>query len=111
MARTTTKTLCSLHAEVVQSGDPMQVIAQWTGGKADALRQALRLTLESFADKLGVAPRTVAYWRKDPTIVPQAAVQQALDEALEAAPDRAKAQFVVAVGSDIRGHSMVPAVS
>jgi 8-oxo-dGTP diphosphatase len=38
----------------------MQVIASWTGGQADALRQALRMTNESFADHLGVAVRTVA---------------------------------------------------
>ena len=33
----------------------MQVIASWTGGQADALRQALRMTNESFAEHLGVA--------------------------------------------------------
>jgi DNA-binding transcriptional regulator YiaG len=41
----------------------MQVIATWTGGDADLLRQSLRLTNESFAEYLGVAVRTVANWR------------------------------------------------
>ncbi|MBV9405190.1 MAG: hypothetical protein JO211_07585, partial [Acidobacteriaceae bacterium] len=75
----------------------MQVIASWTGGQADALRQALRMTNESFADHLGVAVRTIAYWRKRPGITPQPAMQEVLDAALERAPDRAKAQFALLV--------------
>lgn len=82
----------------------MQVIAQWTGGQADALRQALRMTIEAFAEHLGIAPRTVAYWRKQPTIVPQSAMQEALDSTLEAAPDRAKTQFALLIGEAHRMH-------
>jgi hypothetical protein len=67
----------------------------WTGELADALRQALRMTNESFADYLGAAPRTVAYWRKRPDMVPLSAMQQALDRALAEAPDSAKAQFAL----------------
>jgi DNA-binding transcriptional regulator YiaG len=48
----------------------MQVIATWTGGDADLLRQSLRMTNESFAQYLGVAVRTVANWRKQPEIIP-----------------------------------------
>ena len=73
----------------------MQVITSWTGGHADALRQALRMTNESFAEYLGVAVRTVAYWRKRPEITPTPANQETLDAALERAPDRAKAQFAM----------------
>ena len=73
----------------------MQVIAAWTGGHADALRQALRMTNEAFAGHLGVAVRTVAYWRKRPGIHPRAAMQEVLDTALECAPDRVKAQFAL----------------
>ena len=47
----------------------MQVITRWTGGQADALRQALRMTNESYAEHLGVAVRTIAYWRKRPEII------------------------------------------
>jgi hypothetical protein len=57
------------------------------------------MTIEAFAGDLGIAPRTVAYWRKQPTIIPQPAQQEALDAALDAAPDRAKAQFAMLVGS------------
>jgi tetratricopeptide (TPR) repeat protein len=73
----------------------MQVIATWTGGDADLLRQSLRMTNESFAEYLGVAVRTVANWRKQPEIIPKPAIQETLDAALERAPDRAKAQFTL----------------
>ena len=73
----------------------MQVIASWTGGHADLLRQSLRMTNESFAEYLGVAVRTVAYWRKRSETVPKPAIQETLDAALERAPDRAKAQFAL----------------
>jgi tetratricopeptide (TPR) repeat protein len=52
---------------------------------------------ESFAEYLGVAPRTVAYWRKRPEMVPQPDKQAILDTALDKAPERAKAQFAVLV--------------
>jgi DNA-binding transcriptional regulator YiaG len=67
----------------------MQVVETWTAGHADALRRALRMTNESYAGYLGVAVRTVAYWRKSPEIIPQQANQEILDTALERAPERA----------------------
>jgi transcriptional regulator with XRE-family HTH domain len=81
----------------------MQVISSWTGGHADALRQALRMTNESFAEHLNVSARTVAYWRKRPGITPQPAIQEALDAALDRAPNRAKAQFSMSVGEAEQG--------
>jgi transcriptional regulator with XRE-family HTH domain len=83
----------------------MQVVASWTGGRADLLRQALRMTNESFAEHLGVAVRTVAYWRKRPETIPIPAMQETLDAALERVPDRAKAQFAMLIsqaGADKR---------
>ena len=71
----------------------MDVVASWTGGHADALRQALRMTNEAFAEYLGVAVRTVAYWRKRSEIEPQPAMQAILDTALARAPERVRAQF------------------
>lgn len=71
----------------------MQVIAQWTGGHADALRRSLRMASDPFARYLGVAPRTVANWRKDPEMIPQPRQQEILDTALDKASERAKAQF------------------
>jgi tetratricopeptide (TPR) repeat protein len=75
----------------------LEIITTWTGAHADALRQALRMTKESFAEHLQVAPRTVAYWRERPDMTPLAAQQEALDAALERASDRAKAQFALLV--------------
>jgi hypothetical protein len=76
----------------------MQVTVSWTSGYADALRQALRMTNDSFAGHLHVSARTVAYWRKRPDITPQPEIQKALDAALDRAPDRAKAHFAMLVG-------------
>jgi tetratricopeptide (TPR) repeat protein len=75
----------------------MQVIAQWTGGLADALRRSLRMANDPFARYLGVAPRTVANWRKDLGVIPQPRQQEILDTALDKASERAKAQFAAFV--------------
>ena len=76
--------------------------------QADALRQALRMTNESYAEHLGVAVRTVAYWRKKSESVPQPAIQETLDAALDRAPDRAKAQFAVLVSQGQGRHASPP---
>ena len=73
----------------------VQVVASWTGGHADLLRQSLRMTNESFAEHLGVAVRTVAYWRERPESIPKPAMQETLDAALERAPERVRAQFAL----------------
>ena len=88
----------------------MQVITSWTGRQADALRQALRMTNESFAEHLCVSVRTVANWRKQPEMKPQPAMQELLDVALERAPDRIKAQFSLLVGEENRAADDQPAV-
>jgi hypothetical protein len=77
----------------------MQVVGTWSVGQADALRQALHMTNESYAEYLGVAVRTVAYWCKKPEIIPQPAIQETLDTALERASDRAKARFDQLMGT------------
>jgi len=51
------------------------------------------MTNEDFADHLQVAPRTVAYWRQQPQMVPRQGMQQILDIALEQASELARAQF------------------
>jgi len=73
----------------------MQVVATWSGGHADLLRQAFRMTNESFAAHLGVHARTVANWRGNLDVIPRPAIQDILDAALERAPDRVKAQFAL----------------
>ena len=71
----------------------MDVVTSWTGARADALRRALRMTNEAFAERFPVAVRTVAYWRERPGSVPQPAIQEALDTMLAQAPELARAQF------------------
>lgn len=78
----------------------MQVIAKWTGGYADALRRAMHLTYEDFADFLTVSVRQVNNWHSRPEIIPQAKVQRILDRALDGAPDRVKAQFALLVSEE-----------
>jgi hypothetical protein len=81
----------------------MQVIATWSGGHADVLRQAFRMTNESYAEHLSVSVRTVANWRGNPEVIPRPAIQEILDVALERAPDRVKAQFAVLIGEAVSG--------
>src|ERR1700722_5796202 len=83
----------------------MQVIATWTGGDAHLLQQSLRMSNESFAEYLGVVTRTVANWRKQPEIIPKPSIQEALDTALERAPDRAKGPVHPAVTTRQAGGS------
>ena len=75
----------------------MEIITSWNGGKADALRQALRMTKDSFADFLGASPRNVANWRQRPDMVPLSAMQRALDKALADASEDAKARFALLI--------------
>lgn len=71
----------------------MDVVTTWTGAQADALRQALRMTNEAFAERLGVVVRTVAYWRARPDSKPQPVMQEALDTVLAQAPEAARVVF------------------
>ena len=80
-----------------------EMIATWTGRHADALRRALRMTNETFAEHLGVAIRTVAYWRARPLVIPTPVMQQALDTALARAPERARALFWELLDAGDRG--------
>ena len=80
----------------------MQVIERWTGRDADALRRALRMTADEFAERVKASTRTVNYWRERPFSIPQAAIQRALDSELESASDRAKAQFALFVGDGMQ---------
>jgi hypothetical protein len=65
----------------------------WTGRTACALQSALRLSNEAFAERLGVAVRTVAAWHQKPTLRPKPEIQQLLDTALAQAAQDAQARF------------------
>lgn len=78
--------------------DPAQ---EWTGRTATALRKALRMTVDRFAGRLGVAPRTVANWAAQPEMVPRVSVQDALDDLLGQATPTVRERFAeLAEGAD-----------
>jgi len=80
----------------------MTVIDQWTGRHAHALRTALRLTNEAFAEHLGISPRTVTKWRERPEMVPSPYLQEALDTSLSQASADARVRFEANLGPDER---------
>lgn len=71
----------------------MIVVDTWTGRTACALQAALRETNESFAERLGVAVRTVAGWHQSPDLVPRTEMQLALDTTYEGASDHVQIRF------------------
>ncbi|MEU9843163.1 helix-turn-helix domain-containing protein [Actinomadura sp. NPDC048032] len=68
-------------------------LVEWTGREATMLRRALRLTAERFAARVGVSPRTVAYWASNPAVAPRLSTQETLQEVLDAARPEVKARF------------------
>src|SRR4051794_34799748 len=75
----------------------MVSVGQWTGQEAKLLRAALRMTVESFSEHLGVSSATVAKWeRRGPSITPLPESQAILDTALKQADERAQQCFQVA---------------
>ncbi|MGV9383593.1 helix-turn-helix domain-containing protein [Nonomuraea sp. NPDC003707] len=68
----------------------MATVVEWTGAEAAALRKALRLSVRAFADFVGVAVRTVAYWEDLGALTrPKQDTQALLDVALRRADDDA----------------------
>lgn len=93
--------------------DDSIVVATWTGRLANALKLALRMTTEQFAQTLGVALRTAAAWSQDPDIVPGIVMQEALDTLLRKADNETKKRFELLVyGRTARaGESETPTAS
>lgn len=73
---------------------------QWTGREATALRQAMRLTYEQFADRFDVSPRSVAHWAARPEIVPRPGTRRLLEDVLLNAPDHIQARFDALIGRE-----------
>ena len=61
----------------------MAVVDRWNGRIACLLQMAAGMTVEGFAGWLGVAPRTVAYWRSRPYAYVSATNQEILNSAYE----------------------------
>lgn len=71
----------------------MAVVDRWTGRVAGLLQAAAGMTNERFASWLGVAPRTVAYWRSRPHTVLGSPNQELLDAAFDRLPPTARDRF------------------
>ncbi|SDT37638.1 hypothetical protein SAMN04515669_3780 [Jiangella sp. DSM 45060] len=79
----------------------MFVVDVWTGARAAVLRQiALRMSIEEFAEALGVASRTVSNWEKDPALVPRLEAQRILDTALEQLTPAARERFKIVLAAE-----------
>lgn len=93
--------------------DDSIVIATWTGRLANALKLALRMSTEAFAETLGASLRTAAGWSQDPDIVPSIVMQAALDTLLSKADTDTKKRFELLVyGRTARaGESEMPTAS
>ncbi|MFD7016651.1 NUDIX hydrolase [Streptomyces sp. NPDC059928] len=73
----------------------MEVVDVWTGHLACTLQSALRMTNESFANRLGISSRTVATWHSDPDVIPRPEMQQLLDSVHEGAPGTVRKRFAL----------------
>jgi hypothetical protein len=71
------------------------VVTVWRGREANALREALRMSLDEFARHLGVSRRGVARWSAHPESRLRWDMQRALDHALAAAIPEAHQRFRV----------------
>lgn len=73
------------------------VIVRWTGRHATALKLALRMSSEAFAERLGAGLRAVAEWSREPDMVPTTVMQHALDTLLSQSDDDAQRRFELLV--------------
>lgn len=73
----------------------MDIVSTWTGRTACLLQQAMRLTNEAFAERLGVSERTVSRWHANLGMVHRTEVQQILDTAYEQAGETVQRRFAL----------------
>ncbi|WBB77703.1 helix-turn-helix domain-containing protein [Micromonospora sp. WMMD882] len=69
------------------------VVGRWTGREVRALRAALRMSVDGFAEHLGVDPATVHGWEHQRAVPPTLAAQSVLDRVLTLAHSDVKARF------------------
>ena len=84
-----------MPARPAGAGTP--IVTQWTGREIRALRLALRMTNEEFAEGLGVAVQTVSKWNTHPGHATVPELQRALDTLLDQAPTPARERFTLAL--------------
>ncbi|WP_171117834.1 NUDIX domain-containing protein [Streptomyces sp. Z423-1] len=73
----------------------MDVVETWTGRSACLLQQAMRLTNEAFAERLGISERTISRWHASPDMVHRTEVQQILDIAHREAGEDVQRRFAL----------------
>ena len=86
----------------------MAVVDTWTGTHVKALREALRLSQREFAQRLGVAIRTVAAWDAGrDQIVPKPSSQEILDATLRmlSAEEQSRFEKLLVPTSSSAGHA------
>jgi 8-oxo-dGTP pyrophosphatase MutT (NUDIX family) len=84
---------------------------RWSGRTATQLQDALRHSIEDFAQHLNVSPRTVARWHQDPDVIPRPAIQQLLDHALAAATPEQRQRFEAAEPNTSAGVALSAALA
>lgn len=75
----------------------MDVVETWTGRTACLLQQAMRLTNEAFAERLGISERTISRWHANPGMTHRPEVQQILDIAHREAGEAVQRRFALLV--------------
>jgi 8-oxo-dGTP diphosphatase len=70
-------------------------VATWTGRTACLLQQAMRMTNEEFAERLGLSDRTISRWHSSPAMTHRPEVQQILDLAYEKAGEAVQRRFAL----------------
>ncbi|MET9813184.1 NUDIX domain-containing protein [Streptomyces sp. NPDC006355] len=73
----------------------MDLVGTWTGRTACLLQQAMRMTNEAFAERLGISERTVSRWHASPEMTHRPEVQQILDVAYEQAGETVQQRFAL----------------
>jgi len=86
---------------------PVMTVGRWTGREAKLLRDALRLSVRAFAERLGIGTRTINKWEaRQADITPRPYMQEVLDTTLGRASDEAKARFAAATRDDAPEHEI-----
>ena len=73
----------------------MEIVSTWTGRTACLLQEAMRLTNEAFAERLGISERTISRWHSSPDMKHRTEVQQILDIAYREAGEEVQRRFAL----------------
>jgi len=73
----------------------VDIVGTWTGQAACLLQEAMRMTNDEFAERLGISPRTITRWHGAPEMVHRSEVQQILDTAYEQAGESVQRRFAL----------------